>query len=659
MGLLSAATLGVGSVVLTGGAAQAAPLPTLPNNMVIFPDRDFMTVEGFEGLTDATARVQVLRGTGETVVGQTDAPVNYPEAGVAFEINHPGGACWGEGAPAGLKVTPDIQGGDVLRLVIDGVTYDSPVAPISVESESASGATVTVISNVPADIPLERVEGRIIQPDFKDTAVGRRDARATVDGTGDTGYTSSLTRISDTQVQAEYTFEDAATAQTALAGTARVMSWVTTQGEERAGITIAEHEEVGGPGMGGCPAGPGDAAQPAPGNATFQRSADRTQMQVRWTPADDVAGGTAVSGYQIIATDPQGNLRGRNEAATATSTTLTGLDPAQNYAIQVRAAQGEALSAAFLAGESTGTPPGGGGTPGDTVQPTLGEAQFDPATNQLTLSATDDAGTPQIYYTVDGSPANDIDMPALNAELYTAPITLTGTAPVTVNYAAFDAAGNVTTGSYTGTPGEVAPPAPLAAPAELIATSVSGAVRLDWQAVPEATDYEVSVLNADGSAARPASLTSGARTATVTGLTGATSYTFSVKGVAAGRTGTAATVDGSPGVFVSSPVVTRAQWRSGDFRIEGTSDVTTGQVRLYRANAGGQLLNAGGTVVTAVAQAQQFGNGTAVTAAVAPETGGEFTLRLRNNAAGTANPGYLVAIATDGGRSAPFQVSGR
>jgi len=38
---------------------------------------------------------------------------------VAFEINHPGGYCWGAGT--GLNVTPDIQAGDVVSLSFNGV----------------------------------------------------------------------------------------------------------------------------------------------------------------------------------------------------------------------------------------------------------------------------------------------------------------------------------------------------------------------------------------------------------------------------------------------------------------------------------------------------------------------------------------------------------
>ena len=40
------------------------------------------------------------------------------EGDVAFEINHPGGACWGDGT--GLKVTPDLLPGDKATISFDG-----------------------------------------------------------------------------------------------------------------------------------------------------------------------------------------------------------------------------------------------------------------------------------------------------------------------------------------------------------------------------------------------------------------------------------------------------------------------------------------------------------------------------------------------------------
>jgi hypothetical protein len=177
--------------------------------------------------------------------------------------------------------------------------------------------------------------------------------------------------------------------------------------------------------------------------------------------------------------------------------------------------------------------------------------------------------------------------------------------------------------------------------------------------VPDATDYQVQVKNADGTDAKSAFNTSGARTTTVTGLTTGTTYTFTVTAVATGRTGTPSEPDtASPGAFVSKPVVARAQWKTGDFRIEGTSDAATGTVQVYRANAQGQLLTSTGAVAASQSTALRYGGVLNLTAAVAPETGTTFSLRLRTNVP-TSNPGYVVAIASDGGKSAPTAVTNR
>ena len=87
-----------GTSLFTPGLAAAAP-PTFPDNLVVFPDRDFITIEGFQEHKGETATVEVTRGG--TVVGSAQGLVSGDE--VAFEINHPGGVCWGAGAPANLE----------------------------------------------------------------------------------------------------------------------------------------------------------------------------------------------------------------------------------------------------------------------------------------------------------------------------------------------------------------------------------------------------------------------------------------------------------------------------------------------------------------------------------------------------------------------------
>jgi hypothetical protein len=82
-----------------------------------------------------------------------------------------------------------------------------------------------------------------------------------------------------------------------------------------------------------------------------------------------------------------------------------------------------------------------------------------------------------------------------------------------------------------------------------------------------------------------------------------------------------------------------AQWKSGDLRISGTSTVVGGIVTIRVGGPTGRILG----------QAN-------VTAAAAPATGGDYSLRLRNAAAGTANPGTVWIESTVGGTAGPVAV---
>ena len=108
--------------------AEAA-VPTFPNNVVVFPNRDFVSIEGYAEHAGETATVEVTRpgvglmGSAKGVVSGTD---------VAFEVNHPGGVCWGAGTS--LNVTPDIQAGDIVSITFADGSHDET---------TTSSATVT------------------------------------------------------------------------------------------------------------------------------------------------------------------------------------------------------------------------------------------------------------------------------------------------------------------------------------------------------------------------------------------------------------------------------------------------------------------------------------------------------------------------------------
>ena len=108
--LMMAGAMGVAGVVAFGTGAASAAVPTFPDNVVVFPNRDFVTIEGYQDHVGETALVEVKRGG--QVVGSAKGVV---EAGdVAFEVNHPGGYCWGAGT--GLNVTPNIVAGDIVSI---------------------------------------------------------------------------------------------------------------------------------------------------------------------------------------------------------------------------------------------------------------------------------------------------------------------------------------------------------------------------------------------------------------------------------------------------------------------------------------------------------------------------------------------------------------
>jgi hypothetical protein len=171
------AALGVASLGTAGAIVASAAVPEFPNNLVVFPNRDFVTVEGFQDRIGDTALVEVTRAG--KVVGSAQAEV--AEGDVAFEINHPGGVCWGAGT--GMDVTPDIKGGDKVSIKFAGeLAGDTTVQDVYVgTTEYVPGATTfTVSGHVGAGVAQARLEQRVVNPDLTDTAVGRRDIRATL-----------------------------------------------------------------------------------------------------------------------------------------------------------------------------------------------------------------------------------------------------------------------------------------------------------------------------------------------------------------------------------------------------------------------------------------------------------------------------------------------
>ncbi|MDD7833747.1 fibronectin type III domain-containing protein [Paenarthrobacter sp. AB444] len=738
-----AGTIAGVSAVLCATSLMAIPsasaaVPTFPDNLVVFPDRDFITIEGYQDRVGQTALVEVTR-KGAGVIGSAQGVVTAGD--VAFEINHPGGYCWGAGT--GLNVTPDIQPGDVVSIKFNGADAGATTVQDAyvTEHSSLSGTTLTVRGHAGAGVNPAQMEQRIVEPALKDTSVGRRDIRA-VPGelTAADGYSSSLVFGNDGTFTATYEFNDAATAGIAAAASGeRAMAWEVEDADaNRQGLTIAEFGELGGPGMGGCPNGPLQSGPVGPTDVKVAKV--NGDVKVNWTPAQAIPGTPAITGYRVTAVGRTVTGHEQSEAGVrisdprASSTTIKGLPSGEDYDVYVVSvsAAGETFPAVPFIAET------------DTTQPTVtaspGGGTFSTA-QKLTLTANEQGC--DIFYTVDGSdPIGSGGVAAEGATLYKDPVPVTDSGKFT--FAAIDPSGNVSDkGSVefiiTNDP---VPDAPAFTGAPVAG---KGNATVSWSAPNPGAEgltisgYTVQAFTEEGVAFGTGQKVAGDVTSLVyEGLAGDTQYRFTVRAtningdgpespmsdpvtvqgetvanagpdqnVNRGTTATTVTLDGTGSttagatyqwrqvlasptdpdavtlagsttlqptfslpvykypmtnkpltfeltvtagggaktdVVSVTPVPDRvtagqAQWKSRDFRVTGTSSAVGGTISI---RVGGP----GGTVI-----------GTApVTAAVAPETGGVFTLRLRDGNAPATNPGTIWVESTLGGTAGPITV---
>src|SRR4051812_31790373 len=436
---------GIAAMGATGAIVASAATPSFPDNLVVFPDRDFLAVEGYQDHIGETALIEVSR-EGQ-VVGSAYAPI--AEGDPAVEINHPGGVCWGAGT--GLNVTPDIRSGDTVSIKFgEQLVEETVVQNAAVDTDTTiSGNTVTVKGYMAAGVKPAQVEQRIVNPDLVDL-IGKRDVRAlpgpmTPSDKG--GYSSGLT-ISGNRFVATYAFDDAQAARPAATGGGERFRAGQAEDAEgtRQGLTIAEYGEAGGPGMGGCPAGPADAAVPQ-GTYSAVRADNGRSIVVKWTAAKAAPGATPVTGYSIEAIEPGDGSTPRpgvlsRTNATTTSVTLPVTASVSDYEIEVRSLAGPRMSEAFPLANSAPTDPGDTVAPKVTVDPA--PAADGTAVETTSVKLTSDDPTADIFFTTDGSSARIAgDLPSATAKLYTGPIAIGRATPTTeINWVAFAGAGN-------------------------------------------------------------------------------------------------------------------------------------------------------------------------------------------------------------------------
>src|SRR3954471_14334938 len=79
--LVALLLVGMSSVAVVGAeGAAAAVIPTAPDNLLVFPDRDFISIEGYRSHAGEIATVTVTRPSlGDKVVGSAQGKVSGGE----------------------------------------------------------------------------------------------------------------------------------------------------------------------------------------------------------------------------------------------------------------------------------------------------------------------------------------------------------------------------------------------------------------------------------------------------------------------------------------------------------------------------------------------------------------------------------------------------
>ena len=536
-GMAAALLVGL-PAVLVGGASGAGALtsnlPVFPNNLNVFPNRDFVSIDGYSEHGGDAAKIEVTR-PGVGVVGSAIGIVSGGD--LAFEVNHPGGYCWGAGT--GLAVTPDIQAGDIVSIKIaasataPAVDEATEVQDVYASDAVQNGTTVTVSGHIGPNVNPDNLEQRIIEPLLVPTAVGKRDVRATpgpLTPANKGGYSSSLTIDQGAHTfLATYIFDnlsDATIAANAGLGE-RAMAWeFTDPAANRQGMTIAEFGEVGGPGMGGCPNGPLQSGPPGPTNVVAALVSGGAT--VHWTPAVGFPGTPAILGYEVLAVaqtpgGEQAEIGKRISNPAATGTTISGLQSGVQYKIEV--ASYSTVGKTFPVVDAS--------VDADIVPPVVSSSPNGgtyPVPQQVTLTSNE-LGS-DIWFTTDGSAPIVAGSTTATAQHFTGPITISGS--VTLKFAAFDPSGNV---SPTVTQSFAITNDPVPAATSFTTSSVGlNQVTLNWNAADPGlaghsiTDYQVDVFNSAAATTLVKTVNTGsATTATITGLPADTPLWFTVK----------------------------------------------------------------------------------------------------------------------------------
>ena len=598
-----------------------------PNNIICFPERDFCNFENFIDKTGQSLLVEVNRNG--AIIGSATGIVSGND--VAFEINHPGGRCWGDGTT--LKVTPDIQAGDLIIIKSGALLLGGSIIQDGyITNYDVVGTTFTIKGFVASTVVPGNIEVRVVNPLLLDTTVQKRQVNAAFGPLApNVGYSSRL-EVVGTAFTATFIFEtqEAAT----IAGSGEAMSlrmWQQTAPDgSRQGLTISEYGEVGGPFGGLCPPGPQNIGSP------IAHAVAVSGNLIKWSPGQDIIGAPATTGFSVNV------LRGNQVYGYRVPNTdnqlafdLTSL--VSSDIIEVRSMIGSKMSDSFSMTYQT-----------QDIIPTIVSL---PVNNPVTEVQTEliilQSNTNQVVYTLDGSTVLDSNNKiSPTAILYYTPIHVTSS--FTLKAVSFDSVGKFSPeliGKFA--PATILPQAITLAPTTIIE---NGGITLSWVKPndPNINGFGVEIFTVDGLKLGVTRVLTEI-SLVIKDLVPGTSYQFSV--MTQSTSGSSVASPKTVPVVFPSPTdiiaITSAKWIARkSFRVTGTGNVVA-TITLYSSTAAGTI----GSIMTLRGSTIPITAPITCVGAVC-----QFDINLRNGIPLT-NPGRIFVKSSSGGVSGPFVVA--
>lgn len=601
-----------------------------PNNIICFLERDFCAFENFIDNTGKTLLVEVNRNG--AIVGSATGVVSGDI--VAFEVNHPGGLCWGDGT--NLKVTPDIQAGDLVTIKSGALLLgDMTISNGYITSYGLLGTTLTITGFVASTVVASNIEVRIVNPLLLGTTVAKRQVNAAFGPlTQNVGFSSGL-EVVGTTFTATFIFNSQVAAD--IAGSGEDMSlrmWQeTAPNGARQGLTISEYGQVGGPWSSLCPAGPQNIESPIVHEIAVSANL------IKWSPGQDIIGAPATTDFSINVL--RGNqVYGYRTPKTNNQVTFDLTPLAAGDIIELRSMIGTKMSNSFTVTYQ----------PQDVIPTITSLPTNDAVTEVQTELVILESNTNQIVYTLDGSAVlDDNNKISPTAILYYKPIHVTG--PFTLRAISFDRSGKFSS-ELTG---KFAPPVAILPQAITVAPTIvveNGGVTLSWTKPddPSISSFGIEIFTQDGVKVGITRIVT-ATSLIIKDLVSDTSYQFSIMTQNTG--GFSAPSPKTPVILFPLPTdiitITSARYIANrQFRITGTG-VVAATATLYSANADGTI----GSII--------FNRGT-IRPISAPivcvgTTSCTFTMDVRNNAVPLIRPTRIYVKSSRGGVSGPFVVA--